>query len=137
MARDFHGHIFRHTCTDHIPDSASAKVMKNLTGNSGRFTGFLPGFVKLFDPISAIAIEENPGTKHPSLIEYLFAKLPLLLDDLHFFFIKISNPGVIVFSLTGFKSDDAEFAIDLIPVFDVRAYETQSRILLMDTPVLT
>jgi hypothetical protein len=36
-------------------------------------------------------------------------------DDPFFFLIKVSNPGIIIFRLSGFQADDSEFPIDLIP----------------------
>jgi hypothetical protein len=115
VARDFHGHLFRHSRADHIPDSAPTKVMKDHTGNPDLFTDFLPGFVKLLDPIGAVAIEEYPGQKLPALVEHPLAKFPLLRDDLFFFIIEVGDPGVIVFRLPGLQADDTKLSIDLNP----------------------
>jgi hypothetical protein len=55
MTRDSHGYFFRNSSANHIPYGTPAKVMKNLLGNTGCFARFLPGLVKLFNPIGAVS----------------------------------------------------------------------------------
>ena len=75
--------------------------MKDFPRNASLFTGFFPGFVKLLDPVGAVAIEENPGQQLAPLVEHPLAKFPLLGDDLFFFIIEVGDPGIIVFRLPG------------------------------------
>ena len=63
MPGDNHNYLFRYICSDHIPYSSTAKIVKDFYTNSSFPASILPGLVESFNPVIANGYRELTGIR--------------------------------------------------------------------------
>lgn len=90
MAGYHHGHPFRNAAPYHVPASRSSEIVKEPVAKLRLLAGGAPRLAEVFHLVGSILIGEHIGEQGSALL----APLPLLLNHVLQFGIKIQRPAI-------------------------------------------